>query len=286
MARGGRAAIAVLIAAAMAVLLAALSFAPEASAEEREPEYQVSYYALDCSESGDTGVYAGWDRERDGRPVEVCTKPGYEPVKYESQCLFGGVWRADLGGGSCLYRISRAPACLAPLVVDENGTCWFQLTTNLHVPPVVDPIDEGDGDEGDGDGDDAETEPPSGEGNGEGEGGVTDNDASEDDDEDETLDDGEQGDSVPTMPVCIEHAMVQDNPDAAGLAVGDTFAAAAGGGTYVIVAGDINGCSFGCIDGWDANCDGRIGDFCLSEHNRFTVFGVWQCLRHLASGTS
>ena len=266
--RGGRAAIAVLIAAAMAVLLAALSFAPEASAEEREPEYQVSYYAFDCEQFGDIGIYAGWDSERDGRPVEVCVKPGFEPVKYEGQCQFGGTWRADLAGGSCLFRISRAPACLAPLVLDENGTCWFQLMTDLHVPPVVEPIDEDDDDED-------ETEPPpAGE----------ETDGEEDGDERDESEE-EPGKIVVAVPVCIEHTMVQDDADAVNLGVGDGFYGD-DGDLYRIVAGDANGCSFGCVDGWDANCDGRLGDFCPAEYNRFTVFGVWQCMRHLTSSTS
>ena len=265
--RGGRAAIAVLIAAAMAVLLAAMSFAPEASAEEREPEYSVSYYAFDCADYGDTGVYAGFDSERDGRPVEVCTKPGHEPVKYESQCLFGGLWRADLGGGTCLFRKTRPPVCLAPHVMDENGTCWFQLLTDLHLDPVVDPGDETEPPPVDED----ETEPPV----------DTTNDDDEADTEDEGDDEEERGArSVPRTPVCIESDVVQGDPAATLLSVGDVFPGP-GESEYVIVSGDQNNCSFACLDGWDTNCDGRIGDFCPAEYNRSTVFGVWQCLRHM-----
>lgn len=268
--RGGRATAAALIVTALVMLLAALAFAATASAEEREPEYAASYYAFDCAQFGDIGVYAGWDSERDGRPIEICSKPGFEPVKYEGQCQFGGTWRADLGGGSCLFRQTKPPVCEAPHVLDENGTCWFQLLTDLHVPPVVDP---GDG------GGEGETEPPPDPA--EEETDQTDGDQNEGGEKTED----EKGATLVSVPVCVEHAAVQDNADAATLAVGDGFYGA-DGVLYRIVTGEANGCSFGCVGGWDANCDGRIGDFCRSEYDRFTVFGVWQCMRQMAPSIS
>lgn len=77
------------------------------------------------------------------------------------------------------------------------------------------------------------------------------------------------------QPICIEDDLVQDNAEVRLGGVGTMFDGP-GGARYVITAGD--GCNFGCLDGFDANCDGRIGDYCPIEHDRTTVLGVLECL--------
>ena len=276
--RGRWAAAGVLIMAATAMLLAALAFSPVASAEaEDEPRYARQLLAaVGCDVALPDNrewveAYSGFGFD-DGRRVVVCWEAGFEPVKYESQCIGERTWRADFG--ACLDRRIRDDGqCNTPPLVLDGNDCWTQLLTDRHLDPVVDP--------GDGGGTDPEPDP--GNGGGDTSGG-DDNDA-DDNDADDNDDKGDQSEGfgpAPALPVCIEDSRVQDNPDVVASGIGDTFDSP-DGGRYVIVAGDMNGCSFGCIDGWDANCDGRIGDFCLSEHDRFTVLGVWQCLRHLSS---
>lgn len=82
---------------------------------------------------------------------------------------------------------------------------------------------------------------------------------------------------------CIESDLVGEgaSPDAR---VGDVFTSSTGS-EYVIVSGE--GCSFNCVDGFDANCDGKLGDYCLSEIDIGRVDGAAECVALLeASETS
>lgn len=73
-------------------------------------------------------------------------------------------------------------------------------------------------------------------------------------------------------PVCVETQLVQDN--AAGQSVGAQFGI--DGRDYLITTG--GNCSFNCVQGWDINCDGKLGDFCPSEYDLTKVGEVGLCM--------
>lgn len=68
---------------------------------------------------------------------------------------------------------------------------------------------------------------------------------------------------------------MQDNPALQDATVGSQVSI--GGSTYLITTGKPT-CDFGCLDGFDANCDGRIGDYCRVGLNRTSVSDVGTCL--------
>jgi len=74
-------------------------------------------------------------------------------------------------------------------------------------------------------------------------------------------------------PVCVESDFVQNN--AFSESVGAQFGV--DGRDYLIVSGN-SSCTFNCVDGWDINCDGKLGDFCASEYDLTKVAGVGGCL--------
>lgn len=84
-------------------------------------------------------------------------------------------------------------------------------------------------------------------------------------------------------PVCIESDKLQDGSAYDSLNVGSTFFA--DGKTYVVTTGAPL-CNFGCEDGFDANCDGRLGDFCRVELSRTTVGDVGKCLAERSTATN
>jgi len=73
--------------------------------------------------------------------------------------------------------------------------------------------------------------------------------------------------------ICIEDDRVQEN--AAGMAVGDRFFS--DNVQWEIVTGG-SFCSFNCAGGYDANCDGKLGDFCPVEYDLSRVADVGLCL--------
>lgn len=78
-------------------------------------------------------------------------------------------------------------------------------------------------------------------------------------------------------PVCIESALVQTHPNAAKLSVGSRFLGGADAIEYEIITGG-SFCSFNCLNGFDINCDGVIGDFCPIELDLRKVADVGTCL--------
>gem|GEM_PF-4170870 len=80
-----------------------------------------------------------------------------------------------------------------------------------------------------------------------------------------------------TTPACVETARVQNDAAAADLGVGDSFHGSDDNVRYHIVS-DAPGCNFNCTDGFDANCDGQLGDACPVEFDVSRVQGVAQCL--------
>ena len=81
------------------------------------------------------------------------------------------------------------------------------------------------------------------------------------------------------VPVCIESELVQRSSTAAGLSVGGTFHE--GGVRYLIATGAPT-CQFHCADGFDTNCDGKLGDYCPTGLDLRTVRDVGLCLASLA----
>lgn len=79
---------------------------------------------------------------------------------------------------------------------------------------------------------------------------------------------------------CIESTHVLDDPAAQGEGVGATFINSVTGWEYFINSGGPT-CSINCMNGWDFNCDGKIGDFCPVEFNRDRVSGAAACLAAL-----
>lgn len=73
--------------------------------------------------------------------------------------------------------------------------------------------------------------------------------------------------------ICIEDERVQEN--AQGLKVGNRFLS--DGVSYEIVTGG-SYCSFNCENGYDVNCDGKLGDFCPAEYDLSKVTDVGLCL--------
>ena len=73
--------------------------------------------------------------------------------------------------------------------------------------------------------------------------------------------------------LCLEDEYVQAN--AAGHRVGDVVT---GGPDRVLIATGAPSCQYNCIDGFDINCDGVIGDFCAPELDRELVDNVQLCL--------
>ena len=74
--------------------------------------------------------------------------------------------------------------------------------------------------------------------------------------------------------------MVQNANDDSSLVVGSTFRGVEGTLYVVATGGD---CTFGCVDGFDANCDGKLGDYCASELDRHRAADVATCLQALAT---
>lgn len=87
---------------------------------------------------------------------------------------------------------------------------------------------------------------------------------------------GVSGISEQLQPVCIEDDLVQNNPAAAGLSVGDTFIGDKSV-QYLIHTGGPS-CSFNCHAGFDVNCDGKLGDYCSVELDRKKVKDAGICL--------
>lgn len=73
--------------------------------------------------------------------------------------------------------------------------------------------------------------------------------------------------------ICIEDDRVQEN--AQGKLLGERFFS--DGVEYEIVTGGTF-CSFNCAGGFDANCDGKLGDYCPVEYDLSKVTGVGLCL--------
>ena len=92
-----------------------------------------------------------------------------------------------------------------------------------------------------------------------------------------TLEDTETSKTL--IPACIESDLVQKHSGARRKSVGDSFTRK--GLTYLIVSGSPT-CQFDCFEGFDMNCDGKLGDFCSSEHDRSSVLGIRNCLKELA----
>lgn len=82
--------------------------------------------------------------------------------------------------------------------------------------------------------------------------------------------------------VCIESNFVQNDPAAADGRVGTTFTSSSDGHEYIIHNGKPT-CSFNCSNGFDINCDGKLGDFCPVELDPDTVKGAGKCLALMAS---
>ena len=82
----------------------------------------------------------------------------------------------------------------------------------------------------------------------------------------------------PAVPVCSEHERVQSDPALASAGVGTEFRD--NGVLYQIATGA--GCSFNCVDGFDINCDGKLGDVCPAELNLNRVADVATCLARFA----
>lgn len=80
------------------------------------------------------------------------------------------------------------------------------------------------------------------------------------------------------IPTCINSAMVQNDPALAALSLGVPYRDSAGT-SRILISGQE--CNFDCADGFDINCDGKIGDFCDSSFDLDTVHGVGQCLAQL-----
>lgn len=73
--------------------------------------------------------------------------------------------------------------------------------------------------------------------------------------------------------LCIENDLVQAN--AQGQRVGNVFT---GPPDRILIATGAPSCSYNCLDGFDVNCDGKIGDFCPVELDREAVADVQPCL--------
>ena len=86
-------------------------------------------------------------------------------------------------------------------------------------------------------------------------------------------------------PVCIESALVQSDPAAASLGVGNNFTGTDDNVFYRIISGAPT-CSFNCLDGFDANCDGKLGDVCPVELNLSSVKGAKACLELHAAASN
>ena len=78
--------------------------------------------------------------------------------------------------------------------------------------------------------------------------------------------------------VCSEHERVQSDPALASAGVGTEYRD--NGVLYQISTGA--GCSFNCVDGFDINCDGKLGDICPPELNLNRVADVATCLARFA----
>jgi hypothetical protein len=82
------------------------------------------------------------------------------------------------------------------------------------------------------------------------------------------------------IPICIESTFVQTDPAAGDLGVGDRFTGS-DNITYLIATGAPS-CTLNCVDGFDINCDGILGDFCPVELDLNRVAAVAECLATLA----
>lgn len=85
-------------------------------------------------------------------------------------------------------------------------------------------------------------------------------------------------------PACIESSTVQDDPAAAGLQVGNSFTGK-DGVRYLIHTGGPT-CKFNCESGFDINCDGKIGDICPGDFDRYKVEDARTCLSLLAAAAN
>lgn len=82
-----------------------------------------------------------------------------------------------------------------------------------------------------------------------------------------------------TTPVCIETDLVQaQNPS---LKTSNIFR---DNDTVYLIISSGPTCEFNCYNGWDINCDGKLGDFCPSGLNLNLVGDVGKCLASI--GTS
>lgn len=82
--------------------------------------------------------------------------------------------------------------------------------------------------------------------------------------------------------ICIESRLVQNHPDADSLAAGSQITSKYNKKSYLIITGGPT-CTFNCVNGFDINCDGKLGDFCPVEFDRNTVRGAGQCLKWMAA---
>lgn len=76
-------------------------------------------------------------------------------------------------------------------------------------------------------------------------------------------------------PICIEDSMLQGDAAFADLRINSEIQNDAST-AYFIQSGA--GCTFDCADGFDANCDGKFGDYCRVEIDRKSVAGAGQCI--------
>ena len=80
---------------------------------------------------------------------------------------------------------------------------------------------------------------------------------------------------TPLTAICVNDDVLLNDDDAADFEVGTIFTAA-NGRDYLVTSGAW--CGYGCIDGFDMNCDGKLFDMCPSEFNFRSVSGAKSCL--------
>lgn len=86
------------------------------------------------------------------------------------------------------------------------------------------------------------------------------------------------GSSRPT-PVCLESAIASNQAIIDPIiGVGSEFYRDATADFYII--GGV-GCLINCHDGFDFNCDGKLGDYCPANIDRHSVKGAAACLEAL-----
>jgi len=86
------------------------------------------------------------------------------------------------------------------------------------------------------------------------------------------------GSSRPT-PVCLESEIASQRAMVDPvIRAGSDFYRDATADFYVIAG---VGCKINCHDGFDFNCDGKLGDFCPVQYDRHSVNGAAACLEAL-----